>query len=127
MQHSEGAAGLVGLAEVQEAAKRIEGKAHITPILTCATLDALTNGCNLFFKCENLQRVPYPPPHFASSALLMRLSESCSHVQVGAFKIRGACNAVFKLTDDEARKGVVTHSSGNHAQGRCPRPRLRCR
>ncbi len=45
--------------------------------------------------------------------------------QVGAFKIRGACNAVFKLTDDEARKGVVTHSSGNHAQGRCPR--LRCR
>lgn len=91
---------MVGLAEVQEAAKRIEGKAHITPILTCATLDALTNGCNLFFKCENLQRV-------------------------GAFKIRGACNAVFKLTDEEARKGVVTHSSGNHAQALALAAKLR--
>jgi hypothetical protein len=55
-----GAAGLVGLAEVKEAAKRIDGKAHITPILTCAALDALTGGRSIFFKCENLQKVPIP-------------------------------------------------------------------
>ena len=78
------------LAAVREAAERIRGIAHRTPVLTCDTLDRLA-GRRLFFKCENLQKV-------------------------GAFKYRGATNAVRKLTDAEAAKGVVTHSSGNHAQ-----------
>ena len=78
------------LAAVREAAERIRGIAHRTPVLTCDTLDRLA-GRRLFFKCENLQKV-------------------------GAFKYRGATNAVRKLTDAEAAKGVVTLSSGNHAQ-----------
>jgi threonine dehydratase len=61
---------------------------HRTPVLTSRSLDAAM-GATLFFKCENLQKV-------------------------GAFKARGACNAVFSLDDAEARRGVVTHSSGNH-------------
>ena len=60
------------------------------PVLTCRELDRLT-GARLFFKCENLQKV-------------------------GAFKFRGATNAVFSLPEEEARRGVATHSSGNHAQ-----------
>lgn len=79
-----------GLAEVRAAAERIAPYAHRTPVLTSRTLDAQTGG-HLFFKCENLQRV-------------------------GAFKFRGACNAVFSLSEDAAARGVVTHSSGNHAQ-----------
>jgi len=63
---------------------------HRTPVLTCAALDGLT-GASLFFKCENFQKV-------------------------GAFKMRGATNAVLSLSDDEAARGVATHSSGNHAQ-----------
>lgn len=59
-----------------------------TPVFTCQSLDDVT-GAQLFFKCENLQKV-------------------------GAFKARGACNAVFMLADDVALRGVVTHSSGNH-------------
>jgi len=59
-----GAAGLVGLEDVKEAARRIQGKAHLTPVLTCSALDDLA-GCRLFFKCENLQKVgrthPSPP------------------------------------------------------------------
>ncbi len=78
------------LAAVREAAERIKGIVHRTPVMTCDTLDRLA-GRRLFFKCENLQKV-------------------------GAFKYRGATNAVRKLTDAEAAKGVVTHSSGNHAQ-----------
>ena len=78
------------LAAVREAAARIAGRAHRTPVLTSRTLDARA-GRALFFKCENLQRV-------------------------GAFKFRGACNAVQKLDAEAARRGVVTHSSGNHAQ-----------
>jgi hypothetical protein len=120
-----GAAGLVGLAEVKEAAKRIDGKAHITPILTCAALDALTGGRSIFFKCENLQKVPIPqrPVEVGGRGVQDSLTRMCASLsQVGAFKIRGACNAVFKLTDDEARNGVVTHSSGNHAQGAPTRP-----
>ena len=70
-----------------------------TPTLTSHTLDALS-GRQLFFKCENLQRV-------------------------GAFKFRGACNAVRKLSDAEASKGVVTHSSGNHAQALALAARMR--
>ena len=73
---------------------------HSTPTLTCHTLDALSGGRHLLFKCENLQRV-------------------------GAFKFRGACNAVSKLSEAEAVRGVVTHSSGNHAQALALAARLR--
>jgi threonine dehydratase len=78
------------LADVRQAADRIGPYAHRTPVLTCASLDRQV-GAKVFLKCENLQRV-------------------------GAFKFRGACNAVFSLDGDEAARGVVTHSSGNHAQ-----------
>src|SRR5262245_46064445 len=76
--------------DVQQAAQRIGGLVHRTPVMTCTTLDGLT-GRRLFFKCEQFQKV-------------------------GAFKFRGATNAVRKLSPEEARRGVVTHSSGNHAQ-----------
>lgn len=78
------------LSSVREAAARIASLVHRTPIATCATLDRLAQR-PLFFKCENLQKV-------------------------GAFKFRGACNAVMKMPDEVAARGVVTHSSGNHAQ-----------
>lgn len=74
--------------EIHDAAARIAPHAVVTPVLRHDSLDALT-GAELHFKCENLQRG-------------------------GAFKFRGACNAVWSLTEDEARCGVVTHSSGNH-------------
>ena len=74
--------------DVLAAAASISPHAHVTPVLQSATLDALA-GANLHFKAEHLQRT-------------------------GAFKFRGACNAVWGLSDDEARAGVVTHSSGNH-------------
>ena len=76
--------------DVIEAAGRIQPYIHRTPILTSRTLDNMLNAA-LFLKAENFQRV-------------------------GAFKARGACNAVFALSDDDARRGVATHSSGNHAQ-----------
>jgi threonine dehydratase len=76
------------LDDVRAAAARIAPYAHATPVLRSRSLDALA-GCELHFKCENLQRV-------------------------GAFKFRGACNAVFSLSDEEAARGVVTQSSGNH-------------
>jgi len=76
--------------DVRAAADRIRPYAHRTPILTSRTMDALS-GASLFFKAENLQRM-------------------------GAFKFRGAVNAVFSLEEADARKGVITHSSGNHAQ-----------
>ena len=78
-----------GLREIEEAARRIAGQAHKTPVLTCSTLDRMA-GAGLFFKCENFQKV-------------------------GAFKFRGALNAVLSLSDEEAGRGVVTASSGNHA------------
>jgi threonine dehydratase/serine racemase len=78
------------LAAVRGAAARIEGVAHRTPVATCATLDRM-GGRRLFFKCEQLQKV-------------------------GAFKFRGAMNAVAKLAPEMAARGVVTHSSGNHGQ-----------
>ncbi len=87
------------LSSVREAAARIAEFAHRTPVVTCATFDQLAQR-QLFFKCENLQKV-------------------------GAFKFRGACNAVFKLADSTAAKGVVTHSSGNHAQALALAARLR--
>lgn len=87
------------LDDVRAAAARIRGLAHRTPVLTCETLDRLA-GRALFFKCENLQKV-------------------------GAFKYRGATNAVRKLSDAGAARGVVTHSSGNHAQALALAARLR--
>lgn len=89
----------VDLAAVREAAQRLAGWAHVTPVATCATLDRLA-GRSLFFKCEHLQKV-------------------------GAFKFRGACNAVRHLPDAVAARGVVTHSSGNHAQALALSARLR--
>ncbi|MFA7542489.1 MAG: pyridoxal-phosphate dependent enzyme, partial [Lysobacterales bacterium] len=74
--------------QVQEAAERIAGHVQRTPVLTSRSLDAIA-GCHLHFKCENLQRT-------------------------GAFKFRGASNAVLSLSDEQARRGVVTQSSGNH-------------
>ena len=74
---------------IREAHERIRDKIHRTPVMTSEVLDGLA-GNRLYFKCENLQKV-------------------------GAFKARGATNAVFLLTDEEAARGVVTHSSGNHA------------
>jgi threonine dehydratase len=85
--------------DILRAAQRIRPNAHRTPILTSATLNELT-GATLFFKCENLQRV-------------------------GAFKVRGALNAVFSLDEETARRGVATHSSGNHAQALALAARLR--
>jgi threo-3-hydroxy-L-aspartate ammonia-lyase len=76
--------------DVAAAAKRIEGHAHRTPVLRSATADALT-GATLFFKCENFQRM-------------------------GAFKFRGAFNALARFTPDQKRAGVIAFSSGNHAQ-----------
>lgn len=75
--------------DVLAAHARIEPHIHRTPVLTSSTLDALT-GASLFFKCENFQKA-------------------------GAFKVRGASNAVFGLSDADAARGVATHSSGNHA------------
>ncbi|SUZ32926.1 Phenylserine dehydratase [Roseibaca ekhonensis] len=75
--------------DVIAAHERIKPYIHRTPILTSEYMNKLT-GAELFFKCENFQKA-------------------------GAFKVRGACNAVFGLSDDEAAKGVATHSSGNHA------------
>ena len=89
----------VTLADIQAAAERIRPHAHRPPVLTCAGLDALAGG-RLFFKCENFQKV-------------------------GAFKFRGACNAVFSLSEKEAAKGVATHSSGNHAAALALAARLR--
>jgi len=87
------------LEAVQDAARRIAPYAHRTPVLTSSTLDDLA-GRRLFFKCENFQKV-------------------------GAFKFRGACNAVMNLPLDQAARGVVTHSSGNHAQAIALACRLR--
>jgi threonine dehydratase len=84
---------------IREAHVRIRDKIHRTPVMTSEVLDGLA-GNRLYFKCENLQKV-------------------------GAFKARGATNAVFLLTDAEAAKGVVTHSSGNHAAALARAARLR--
>jgi threonine dehydratase len=80
----------ITLQNIQQAAERIKPYAHRTPVLTNESLDQRV-GAQVHLKCENLQKV-------------------------GAFKFRGACNAVYSLSDDEAARGVCTHSSGNHAQ-----------
>jgi threonine dehydratase/serine racemase len=87
------------LAAVQAASRRIRDHVHRTPVATCTTLDRLA-GRALVLKCENLQRV-------------------------GAFKFRGASNAVAALPDEVAARGVVTHSSGNHGQALALAARLR--
>ncbi len=87
------------LRAIRAAAERIRPYAHQTPVLTCASFNAMV-GAELFFKCENLQKV-------------------------GAFKFRGAANAVFSLPETKAAKGVATHSSGNHAQALALAARLR--
>src|SRR3954453_11290945 len=79
----------VDLAAIRTAHDRIRSHIHRTPVLTSSQLDASAGG-SLFFKCDNLQKV-------------------------GAFKARGATNAVFALDEETARRGVATHSSGNHA------------
>ena len=77
------------LDEIRAASHRIAAYAHRTPVLRCASLDRILDA-ELFFKCENFQKV-------------------------GAFKFRGACNAVQSLDESELKRGVATHSSGNHA------------
>jgi threonine dehydratase len=77
------------LSDIQSAHERIKPFIHRTPVLTSGQLNRIF-GCELYFKCENFQKV-------------------------GAFKFRGATNAVLSLTEDQKKHGVVTHSSGNHA------------
>jgi len=91
--------GAPDLEAIRAAAERIRPYAHRTPVLTCSSLDTMA-GAELFFKCENLQKV-------------------------GAFKFRGAANTVFSLSEKEASAGVATHSSGNHAQALALAARLR--
>lgn len=75
--------------DIRKAAERIRPFVHHTPVLTCRTINSMCRA-EVFFKCENLQKI-------------------------GAFKARGALNAVFSLPEDTVSKGVATHSSGNHA------------
>ncbi|TAL70579.1 MAG: pyridoxal-phosphate dependent enzyme [Bacteroidetes bacterium] len=81
---------LPSIDDVRFAAERIRNYIHRTPVLTSISINKIV-GSDVYFKCENFQKV-------------------------GAFKFRGATNAVFSLLDEEIRKGVATHSSGNHAQ-----------
>jgi threonine dehydratase len=81
--------GIPSFADIKEAAARIDPFIHRTPLLTNVSINHLLD-TNIYFKCENFQKG-------------------------GAFKYRGATNAVFSLTEEEAQKGVATHSSGNHA------------
>jgi len=89
----------VTLTHIQQAAERIKPYAHHTPIITNESLNQRV-GTQVYLKCENFQKV-------------------------GAFKFRGACNAVYSLSDDEAKHGVCTHSSGNHAQALALAARMR--
>ncbi len=75
--------------DIEKAHLIVQKYAHRTPVLTSSSINKIL-GCELYFKCENFQKV-------------------------GAFKFRGACNAVFSLPGNEAQRGVATHSSGNHA------------
>ena len=85
--------------DIEQAHQIVQKYAHHTPVLTSTSINEIVGG-NLYFKCENLQKV-------------------------GAFKFRGACNAVFSLTEKEAQKGVATHSSGNHAAALALAARMR--
>src|SRR3989442_4334444 len=79
---------------IKQAAARIAGRVHRTPVVTSRSFNEAA-GREVFFKCENLQRA-------------------------GAFKIRGATNRILSLTDDEKKRGVIAVSSGNHAQAVAP-------
>jgi threo-3-hydroxy-L-aspartate ammonia-lyase len=81
---------MVKFTDVSDASRRLAGVARRTPVFTSRLLDE-SCGCSVFLKCENLQRI-------------------------GAFKFRGAYNAISRLTEDRKRLGVITYSSGNHAQ-----------
>jgi threonine dehydratase len=89
----------VSFEDIQQAAKRIQPYIHHTPVMTNQSLNDQV-GAQIFLKCENLQKI-------------------------GAFKFRGATNAVYSLTDEEARHGVCAHSSGNHAQAVALAARMR--
>ncbi len=88
-----------GFNDVLAAAGRIAHYSHRTPVLTCSQLDTRL-GAQLFFKCDNFQKT-------------------------GAFKFRGACNTIMSLDEQEISRGVVTHSSGNHAAALCHAASLR--
>src|SRR5437660_5335075 len=75
---------------IKQAAARIAGRVHHTPVITSRSFNEVA-GCEVFFKCENLQRA-------------------------GAFKARGATNKILSLNDEEKKRGVIAVSSGNHAQ-----------
>jgi threonine dehydratase len=81
---------MVTFEDVKSALERVSGVVVKTPVMTSTTIDRMTNA-KVYFKCENFQRV-------------------------GAFKFRGAYNSISQLTDEERKNGVITHSSGNHAQ-----------
>src|SRR5512139_3817462 len=85
--------------DIEQAHVTVQKFAHRTPVLTSSSINKIVGG-NLFFKCENFQKV-------------------------GAFKFRGACNAVFSLSEEDAKKGVATHSSGNHAAALALAARMR--
>jgi threonine dehydratase len=87
------------LNDIRQAAERIRPYAHRTPVLTNESLNQQV-GAQVFLKCENFQKV-------------------------GAFKFRGACNAVYSLSDEKAVRGVCTHSSGNHAAALALAARMR--
>ena len=89
----------ITLTDIRTAAQRIEPYVHRTPVLTNESLNQRV-GAQVFLKCENMQKV-------------------------GAFKFRGASNAVFSLSDEQAISGVCTHSSGNHAQALALAARMR--
>ncbi len=81
----------VTYAEVEAAARRLKGITHRTPVMTSSTAEAQSSAARAYFKCENFQRT-------------------------GAFKLRGAYNALAQLPEKERKRGVLTYSSGNHAQ-----------
>ena len=81
---------MISRQQIIDAHERIKPSIHKTPVLTSKTLDQIS-GAQLFFKCENFQKI-------------------------GAFKIRGGMNAVLSLPEEKRKKGIATHSSGNHAQ-----------
>ncbi|OFX62142.1 MAG: serine dehydratase [Bacteroidetes bacterium GWB2_41_8] len=86
-------------ADIEKVHERIRPFIHCTPVMTSKSINEIV-GAELFFKCENLQKV-------------------------GAFKFRGACNSVFSLSNEEAKNGVCTHSSGNHAAALALAARMR--
>ncbi len=81
---------IITKSSIEEAHERIKPYVHHTPVMTSQSIDQIA-GCSVFFKCENLQNV-------------------------GAFKARGAMNAALQLSAEQRKKGIATHSSGNHAQ-----------